>query len=198
GTLVSDREIQPESVWGTSMLFLLFFSALFSRPFHRIENAVWVSFAFSQANRCVLREIASLSKRESEFVYRCFGVFIASVAVCGLLFLGGGMRGDKLLYYSLYPFPDEVKREYIGRAGFYLMSREDAAEQMANLDIASGLNNLDEDTYIKGVGGLFAVFRARPNSDRLFKLYDCARELDNVELMRLILPYLPPGTVTIE
>jgi len=196
-TLASGRKIQPESVWGVSMLFLLFFNALFSRPFHRIENAVWMSLAFALANRCILSEIAALSKRESEFVYRCFGAFIASVAVCGLFFLDGGIMGDKLLYRALHPISVESKRENISRAALYLMSREDAEEQMANLNLSIGLENLDEDTYIQGVNELLMVFKRRPNSERLFKLYDCARELDSAELVMHILPYLPPGSVTI-
>ena len=194
----SGREISPESLWGTSMLFLLFFDALFSRPFHRIENAVWMSLAFAQANRCILREMAAFSRRESEFVYKCFGAFIASAAVCGLIFLGGGIAGDKHLYRSLYPVSDEIKRDNINSAGRYLMSREDAAEQIAYLDMSVGEKLYDEDTYIKGVGELIAAFKTRPNSERLFKLYDCARELNSAGIVREILPYLPPDLVITE
>ncbi|MDR3164499.1 MAG: O-antigen ligase family protein, partial [Synergistaceae bacterium] len=43
--LVKRREMSQEAIWGVGMLFLLFFDAMFSRPFHRIENAVWMSLA---------------------------------------------------------------------------------------------------------------------------------------------------------
>ena len=196
-TLASGREMPPESVWGAAMLFLLFFNALFSRPFHRIENAVWMSLAFAQANRCILREMAAFSKRENEFVYRCFGAFVASVAVCGLIFLGGGMRGDRLLFRALHPIPVEQKRDYVRRAGFFLMSREDAEEQMANLNISIGEITEDRNIFMQGVGELLTVFRKRPNSERLFRLYSYAHELNSIELARYIMPYLPPGSINI-
>ena len=137
------------------------------------------------------------SKRESEFVYKCFGVFIASAAVCGLIFLGGGIRGDKLLYYALHPISVEMKRDYVSRAGFYLMSREDAEEQMANLNISIGEISEDSNIYIEGIGEFLMAFRRRPNSERLFRLYNYARELNSIELARYISPYLPPDSINI-
>ena len=196
-TLASGKKIPSESVWGASMLFLLFFNALFSRPFHRIENAVWMSLAFAQTNWFIMDEIKAFSRWKSEFIYNFFGLLVVSIAVYGLIFLGGGIRGDKLLYRSLHPISTELKRENIGRAGHYLMSREDAAEQMANLNMSIGEKNSENDIYIQGIGELLEAFKSRPNSERLFKLYNCARELNSIELVMQILPYLPPGSVTI-
>jgi O-antigen ligase len=196
-TLLDRKTYLPvEAIWGVAMLFLLFLDALFSRPFHRIENAVWMSLAFAQANRFILPDMP-FAKRESELVYKAFGAFIASAAVCGLIFMAGGMMGDKLLLKAIYPISDGMKREYITSAERYLMSREDAEEQLANLDISIGEQSGDDEMYIRGVGRLFAVFQKRPNSERLFKLFDCARELNSVELMGRLIPYLPPGTVSV-
>jgi hypothetical protein len=194
--LIARRQMPPEAIWGVGMLFLLFFDAMFSRPFHRIENAVWMSLAFAQANRFLLPQSPKWMKRESEAVYRVFGVFMATAAVCGLLFLGGGMAGDKLMLKAVYPGADEEKREYLDRAGDFLMSRDDALEQMANLDISAGEWD-DDASYIRGVRELYVVFKTRPNSERLFKLFECARELNNSELMKELIPYLPPGSVSL-
>jgi hypothetical protein len=175
------------------MLFLLFFDAMFSRPFHRIENAVWMSLAFAQVNGFLLPRTANWMKRESETVYRAFGVFIAAVAICGLLFLGGGMYGDKLILKAVYPGPNEEKRAYLDRAGGFLMSKDDALDQTANLDISIG--EWDDEAYVRGVRELYVAFKTRPNSERLFKLFDCARELNNAELIEELIPYFPPGSV---
>jgi O-antigen ligase len=193
--LVSRRQMPPEAIWGAGMLFLLFFDAMFSRPFHRIENAVWMSLAFAQVNVFLLPRAANWMKRESEAVYRAFGVFMAAVAVCGLLFLGGGMFGDKLTLRAVYPGSDEEKREYLIRAGNFLMSRDDALDQMANLDISIG--EWDDEAYVRGVRELYVAFKTRPNSERLFKLFECARELNNTELMEELIPYFPPGSVSL-
>lgn len=209
--LASRKDMPPDVVWGVAMLFLLFFDALFSRPFHRIENAVWLSLALAQANRFIMPDSAILSRRLFEgggrgpespergavggIVYKAFGAFMASAAVCGLIFIGGGMAGDKLLLGAVYASADWAKAERVSRAAGYLMSRDDANEQMANLDISIGERNRDDDRYIRGVGELYAAFAARPNSERLFRLFECARELNNSELMKRLIPYLPPGMV---
>ncbi|MDR1581479.1 MAG: O-antigen ligase family protein [Synergistaceae bacterium] len=194
-TLVAGRRIPPEAIWGAGMLFLLFFDAMFSRPFHRIENAVWMSLAFAQVNGFLLPQTANWMKRESEAVYRAFGIFMAAVAVCGLLFLGGGLYGDKLMLRAVYPGSDEEKRWYLDRAGDFLMSRDDALEQMANLDIS--MREWDDEAYVRGVRELYAAFKTRPNSERLFKLFESARELNNAELMEELIPYFPPGSVSL-
>ena len=183
----------PEAIWGAGMLFLLLFDAMFSRPFHRIENAVWMSLACAQVNGFLMPQGVAWIKRESETVYRVFGVFMATAAVCGLLFLGGGMTGDKLMLRAIYPGSNDEKRGYLDRAGDFLMSRDDALEQMANLDIS--MREWDDKAYIRGVRELYTAFKTRPNSERLFKLFECARELNNAELIKELIPYFPPGSV---
>jgi hypothetical protein len=154
-----------------------------------------MSLAFAQVNRFLLPQAAQWIRIESEAVYRTFGVFMAVVAVCGLLFLGGGMAGDKLMLRAVYPGSNEAKREYLERAGNFLMSKDDALEQLANLDISA--KKWDDEAYLRGVRELYAAFKTRPNSERLFKLFECARELNNVELLRELIPYFPPGSVSL-
>jgi O-antigen ligase len=187
----------PESVWGAAMLFLLFFDALFSRPFHRIENAVWMSLAFAQVNAFILGDSATFARETNERVYKAFGAFIASIAVCGLVFLGGGMMGDKLILKAVYRGTSEEKMAYLAGAGRYPMSREDAYEQLANLNLSISGGPDGGETYLRGVEGLYAAFMARPNSERLFRLFERARELNNTELMMRLMPYVPPGSVSI-
>jgi O-antigen ligase len=189
-SLVARRQMPPEAIWGAGMLFLLFFDALFSRPFHRIENAVWMSLAFARVNGFLSPQSAKWLKIESEAVRKAFGVFMAIAAACGLLFLGGGMYGDKLILRAVYPGSNEAKRGYLERAGDFLMSRDDALEQTANLDISIG--ERDDETYVRGTRELYAAFRTRPNSERLFKLFQCAKKLDNAELMKELIFYFPP------
>jgi O-antigen ligase len=193
--LAAKRRMPPDAIWGAGMIFLLFFDAMFSRPFHRIENAVWMSLAFAQVNRFLLPQSADWLKRENDAICRAFGVFMATVAMCGLLFLGGGMYGDKLMLRAVYPGSNEEKRGYLVRAGDFLMSSDDALDQMANLDISLG--EWSDETYLRGVGELYVAFKTRPNSERLFKLFECARRLDDAELIKELIPYFPPGSVNL-
>ena len=47
--------LSREAVWGCAMVALFTMDAMWTRPFHRIENAVWLAVAFAVANREVLR-----------------------------------------------------------------------------------------------------------------------------------------------
>jgi hypothetical protein len=95
----------------------------------------------------------------------------------------------------VYPGSNDEKREYLARAGDFLMSRDDALDQMANLDISIGEG--DDETYVRGVRELYVAFKTRPNSERLFKLFECAREINNAELIKELIPYFPPGSVSL-
>jgi O-antigen ligase len=193
--VVKRKEIPPEAVWACAMLFMLFSDAMFSRPFHRIEIAVWMPLAFALANRSILPELGKWMAQESRTVYRALGALISLVSVCGLIFLCGGMRGDKLMLGSLITASPETKRELLDKAEWYLMSRDEAREIKAELDIMTGAQRGDSDLYLSGVARLYEAFKARPNSERLYKLFDYAGNLNSVELTEELAEYMPPGSV---
>jgi hypothetical protein len=194
-TLVSGKRVPPEAVWACAMLFLLWFDALFSRPYHRIEIAVWMSLAFAVANRAIIPKRSRWAGQESDYTYRCFGAFAAIISLAGIVFIGGGMVGDKLIYRGLYvDNPLEVRRGSIVSAGKFPMARDDAMGQLATLDLTAGRAWSDNDTYVRGVEEMYAAFLAQPNSERMFKVFECARELNNADLLRQVAPYLPPGS----
>jgi O-antigen ligase len=193
--VIKRKEIPPEAVWGCAMIFMLFFDALFSRPFHRIEIAAWMSLAFALANRSILPELGKYMAQENKTVYRALGALISFTAICGLIFLGGGMRGDKLMLGALIVTSPETKRELLDKAEWYLMSREEAGEMKAELDSVVGAQTGDPDLYLRGVARLYEAFKTRPNSERLYRLFDYARNLNSVELVKELAPYMPPGSV---
>ncbi|MDR3280341.1 MAG: O-antigen ligase family protein [Synergistaceae bacterium] len=196
--LIEGKPFTPEALWGCAAIFLLWFDAIFSRPFHRIENAVWMSLAFALANRTLMPDMPKWMERDNDFIYRAFGCFMVVISLSGFIFLGGGMMGDQILREAVYDSSQSVKRDMARGAQRFPMSRDDAVEQAAILDIFTGRQNGDTETYIRGARGLYNAFMARPNSERLYRLFDSAREMQNIELMKALLPYLPPGTESIE
>jgi hypothetical protein len=192
--VIKRKEIPPEAVWGCAMIFMLFFDALFSRPFHRIEIAVWLSLAFALANRSILPDMGKWMEQGNKTIYRVLGALISLVSICGLIFLAGGMRGDKLMLGALITASPENKRELLDKAEWYLMSREEAGGMKAELDIVVGAQTGDSDLYLRGVVRLYEAFKARPNSERLYRLFDYARNLNSAELVKELAPYMPPGT----
>ncbi|MDR1885471.1 MAG: O-antigen ligase family protein [Synergistaceae bacterium] len=176
-SLLGGVRLPPEALWGISMTFLLWFDALFSRPFHRIENSVWMSLAFALANRSLLSDKLARPVIDSDFIYRCFGGMITAVSVFGLVFLGGGMMGDKLIYRAIaQPGNFYVKQQLLQRAAGYLMSRDDAREQLGELYVAAGKQQDDEKFLEEGFQQLYSAFLRRPNSKLLFQLFRDARD----------------------
>lgn len=192
------ERIPLEALWGCSMLFLLWFDALFSRPFHRIENAVWMSLAFALSNRSILPSSVKWITGTSDKVYRTFGGLLVVVSLYGFLFLAGGTIGDKMLYRSVAFDSSVEKRErQIKIAEFFLMSRDDAKEQRANLDIQVGKVSKDFDKFSGGIKGLYEAFLRRPSSKLLFELLGYGRQLESQELLKAMAKYIEPGTMGI-
>ncbi|MDR1515732.1 MAG: O-antigen ligase family protein [Synergistaceae bacterium] len=192
--LIKKKELPPEALWGCAMLFLLWFDALFSRPFHRIENSVWMSLAFALSNRSILPRQLKWTAVDSAWVYRAFGVFIAVVSLYGFVFLAGGIRGDQLIYQSLArPSTFQEKDDLLKRAEGPLMSRDDAREQYGYLLVELGVIQKDQEVFLEGIRRLYGAFIRRPTSKLLFELTDYARQINNRELLEILSTYFKPG-----
>jgi O-antigen ligase len=192
--LVKRKELPPEAIWGCAMLFLLWFDALFSRPFHRIENSVWMALAFALANRSILPQRVKWTEVDSKWVYRAFGIFIAIVSTCGFVFLAGGIQGDKLIFESLAkPSTFREKDDQLKRAERYLMSRDDAREQYGYLLVEVGVMQKDNEVFLEGIRRMYTAFIRRPTSKLLFEITDYARQIDNTELLGIMSTYFKPG-----
>jgi hypothetical protein len=191
--MIRKEHLPPEALWGCAMLFLLWFDALFSRPFHRIENSVWMSLAFALANRSILPRQLKWTSVDSEWVYRVFGVFIAAVSIYGFVFLAGGIQGDQLIYQSVSrPSTFQEKDNLLKRAERNLMSRDDAREQYGYLYLELGKVQNDPQVFVDGVRNLYSAFLRRPTSKLLFELTGFAKQIDNKELLDMLGTYLKP------
>ncbi len=198
GMLKRGERVPPEALWGCSMLFLLWFDALFSRPFHRIENAVWMSLAFALANRSILPASIKWTADTSDRAYRAFGGLLVVVSLYGFFFLAGGAIGDKNLYRSVAVSSSiEKKERQIARAESFLMSRDDAKEQRAYLNIQIGKITNDFDRFSDGIKELYEAFQRRPSSKLLFELLGYGRQLGSKELLEALARYIDPGTMGI-
>jgi hypothetical protein len=195
GALIKRHHLPPEALWGCAMLFLLWFDAVFSRPFHRIENSVWMALAFALANKHILPARMKGTDIDGEFLYRCFGGLMAAVAIAGFVFIGGGIAGDKMMYKALVlPSSVQVKFDLLNKAERYLMSRDDAREQKAELNVALGIQQNDRATYSKGLNDLYTAFVRRPTAKLLFEVVDHARALNDVRILQRVAPYLHPSS----
>ncbi|MDR3353665.1 MAG: O-antigen ligase family protein [Synergistaceae bacterium] len=197
--LKAGERISMAALWGCSMIFLLWFDALFSRPFHRIENSVWMSLAFALSNREILPERFRKPIIDSDMIYRCFGALITGISIYGLIFLYGGLKGDKLIYRALIsPGSVQVKLDQLNKAERYLMSKDDAREQIGALLVEVGKRQDDTEILEEGFNHLYKAFLRRPTSRLLFDIFRDARDTGFTGLAQEVAFYMreirPPGS----
>ena len=188
--VIKRTPLSNEAIWGCGMLFLLWFDAIFSRPFHRIENVLWMSIAFALANKELLPRQVFWSKVENPRVFKYFGALLVLVSLAGLVFLGSGMIGDQALLKAAVSRDADTKRFQLNKAAKHIMTRDEAREQLAMLDIELGKQTRNKMTFFNGINALYEAFLVRPTSTLIFTLYSNAKAAQLDPLLNAIAPYL--------
>ncbi|MCF4150747.1 O-antigen ligase family protein [Dethiosulfovibrio sp. F2B] len=191
----------PNAVlWSAAFLFLIWFDALWTRPFHRIENSLWMPLAFALANREIFVEMGLYRARflGNSRGYRVVGIIMASVSLWGLVYLGQGLAGDVTIRRAVYSRTAPVQRGLMEKAHGALMVRDIAERQLAYHYIAYGEAAKDPEALAKGLNMLLTAFRQQPTAEDLRRLLDWSGKLKKQELLKYLVTYLKPGTYRIE
>ncbi|MDD4835982.1 MAG: O-antigen ligase family protein [Dethiosulfovibrio sp.] len=190
----------PDGVlWGGSFLFLILFNALWTRPFHRIENAVWISLAFALTNRHIMAHLVGRpSFLSNPRGYRALGVIMASISLWGFVYLWQGIDGDVSLRMATSSRTAPVQRALMEKASRALMVKDLAERQLAYHYIAYGEAAKDPEALAEGLNRLLNVFKSEPSAEDLRKLLDWAGRLKKQDILKYLVTYLKPGTYRIE
>lgn len=191
--LSQKKDLSYAAMWGCSFVYLIWFDAIFSRPFHRIENAVWLSLAFAVANRQLLPLSAKFSEIRHGVVYRFLGFFMAVVAVTGMLFLYSGCRADKSLRAASMTTSASLQRHRIDEARRSLMGMDEANEQLAYHLLAVANATKRPEDLAAGIKQLYRSFRTRPQAKQLLELINLAQHTGNQRLLSELTVYLHPS-----
>lgn len=186
--LLRKRTLSLESVWASSMLFLIWFDAIFSRPFHRIENVIWVAFAFAIVNREILPLCVRPPSAKITVFYRFFGAAICGSALAGLFFLGSGLRGDRYLWKAVRTQDAKLQLYRIIEARGRLMMRDEAEEQYAYHLIAVARATSKRDDWDKAIAQLYKAHKIRPKSKELIDLINLSRQHGHSDIFLELLP----------
>jgi O-antigen ligase len=198
GVLRRRDPIPVEAMWGIAALFLIWFVALWSRPFHRIENALWMSLAFALANRAILPSSASWCEVRRPGLTRALGALAAACALGGLLFLFDGMWGDRLLFAAATGEGGaEGQMEYLNRARRHLMKRNDAEKQTAYFLISYGQAAKRRDLLQEGAELLESASRKQLEMKDVMDLMSVWGMLNRRDKVDEYVRYLKPGTYQI-
>lgn len=190
------RRLPMEFLWGSSFLFLVWFDALWTRPFHRIENSLWVALAFALCSRHLFRgeEGAFAPKKLPSLFYRLTGAFMLAAAVGGFWFGIDGIRADLLLRRA-ESFTDDVEEKVrlMNIARHSPMVRDLAEHELAMLRLRLGEKLGDRGIIADGLNQLIACFVQQPTAQDFATLMDYARRSNIVPLLEFLEPYAPPA-----
>ena len=191
-TLVAKKELSTEAIWAISMIFLIWFDALFSRPFHRIEIIVWLAFAFAIANREILTQNFAWFSVKHDQIYRIFAFLIVILSIFGIIFLGSGLVGDKYLKAATKTRDAKLQRYRIEQALKMPMERDEAEEQLAYHLTAVATKTEEASDWVDAINQLYFSFKMRPKAKQLNELFSIAQQTDNEVLLRDLSQYIGP------
>ena len=192
--LTQRKQLSLEATWACGILFLIFTVAVFSRPFHRIEDSLWIAWAFATVNRELLPYSFKWCEIKNSAIYRLLGGFIACVAVVGFVFLCNGLRGDQFLHRAVMTQNAGLQRYLIGEALKQPMTRDEAEEQYAYHLLAVARVTRKIADWNEGINQLYQAFLIRPQAKQLLDLVNLASQTHNQALLAQLVPYLKPGT----
>jgi hypothetical protein len=183
------KPLSPEAFWGNAMVALFGFNALWTRPFHRIENVLWLVLAFAMANREQLRPLfPSPPPERFEKGGRLLAGTVCLVSLLGLVYFGNGVWGDRMLRLStqiegnfLAPETQSEYTGYLQRAFAAPMVRDLAERELAYFSVRLGQATKDSERVAQGLGDLVAYFEKQPHVKELHYLLDWSKRLRNEE-----------------
>ena len=185
--------VSPAAIWGCALVVIVSFTALWTRPFHRIENILWLALAFALTNR------EFLTGRGWRFNFSgLFSRALGAVAVCaagaGLVYLWSGIEGNLLLRQALSTENAQLQRYYLEEAEKHPIVREDAQKNLGYHYLQLGDQLHDLETMGKGFNLLWQHFRREPHSEDMSKLLRWAQRFQVEQVIRELASYLKPGT----
>ena len=194
---VCPREAFPEAVWG-SVVALFFADA--GRAFHRIENAVWLALAFAVTNRELLRLPARLAppERLKSRGGRLLGGAVCLVSIAGLVYLGNGVYGDRMLRIAAESRGGDVAviMDYFKKAYRSPLVSDIAEREVGYFSVRLGGTTGNTDLIAEGLNALMRHFEKQPNVEDLNYLRDWAWELGDERFINHLQGYLtdPPAS----
>ena len=191
------KEISSEAVWAFALVSVISFAALFTRPFHRIENMVWITMAFAFSNReffPALKFKHEFTIFKSNILSRLFGVIFVIAAAAGCVYISSGIYGNYLLRNALSTNQDKVRLYYLEQAEKHSIVYEDTMRALAHYYLEVGEQKKDVGSIAKGFNILWSQFNREPRSEDLLTLMTFAQRFQLEPILREINSIFKPGT----
>ena len=192
--LLKGRHLPREAIWACALVTLIAFNALWTRPFHRIENILWMALAFAITNREVLTGSLGWSAALAKRAARLMGALFFVAAVAGSAYLLSGIEGNLLLRRALNTSNAVLQRGWLERAAAHPIVREDAIKNLGYHYLQVGDQTGDFNALSRGFSLLLDHFRREPHSEDMSQLLHWAQRFQAQDVLKELASYLKPGT----
>jgi hypothetical protein len=192
------ERVSAEVIWACALISLISFNALWTRPFHRIENILWLALAFALSNRDMAVTLSSRMAFQLENLTRACGAVLLAASLGGLYYLGDGMVGDRTIREALSTQNANLQRTLLERASRRLMVENEAKKNLGYHYVQLGEHTQDYQTLWRGFNLLWQHFQREPHSEELRVLLELSQRFQNLDILRELASYLKPGTFRLE
>lgn len=181
------------SVWGISLATLITFCALFTRPFHRIENMVWITLAFALSNREFFTERLKFGALSSGLWRKLCGLTLILASIAGCVYISSGIYGNYILRKALSSHDGNMQLYYLNEADKHPIVREEAQRNLGYHYMQRGEQTNNGDEIARGFNILWQHFNREPHSEDISKLLNFAQRYQIEPVIREIASYFRPG-----
>jgi O-antigen ligase len=193
--LFSAAPLKLEGMWGNGLVLLISFNALWTRPFHRIENILWLCFGFALANREILRSGGLFNWPDTGALRnKLWGTLLLVVSVAGGWYLADGIYGDRMMRLALSTSDAALQSSSLMKARDHLMTRNESEKQMGYHFLSLSDYTRNAEDQLRGMGYLFSYFQKEPHSAEIQPLLNLAQIYERGDILQHILNLLKPGS----
>lgn len=195
----SSRSVSPNAIWGCALIALISFNALWTRPFHRIENIVWLALAFAVTNREFLtgklfKLNLNFKLKMPDILLRFAGVAFACVSIAGMGYLWSGIYGNMLLRQALNTTNPQLQIYLLEEAEKHPIVYEEVQRNLGYHYFQIGDQTHDLSVMSRGFNLLWQHFQREPHSEDMNQLIKLSQRFQVEDVIRELASYLKPGT----
>jgi len=193
--VLSKKVLSLEALWACGLLFLIWFDALWTRPFHRIEDALWVAFAFAISNRELLPKNFEWTAIRRDYMVRVLGGAILGFSLLGMVAFAGAMRGDKFILRSIKSKNPEISRQLLEKASGCLLVRGLAEKALAYHYLERAKYSGRVEDLVEGMSRLQECFNKEPHSKELYRLIYLYKAFGDKKMLESLIGYANPTSL---
>ena len=177
------------AVWACGLGVLITFSGVFSRPFHRIENIVWIMLAFAIISRTFTR------KKFVPQYRKLLGSVCAVSAIAGAVYLGSGIYGNYLLRMAMSTSDARLQRYFLEQAQVHPIVYEETMRNIGYHYMQLGEQTDNTKLLTDGFNILWEHFNHEPHSEDISRILTFVQRYQVEEILREVASYFKPGTM---